>query len=463
MKVNYNMSAVITNSQLLTTEGRLSSAMEKLSSGFRINHAKDDPAGMAMSNKMKLQIDGLNRSSRNASDGTSVIQTADGALNEVTSIIQRMRELAVQAASDTNVQSDKEAIQAEIESLREEVDRVSKDTEFNKKPLLDGTLDNRVYSKNVSRVAASVYVDPGMYQVTVQSAATKGELTADAAKFTDMTTKVGADGIMKINGSPVEILATDTMEEAFEKIRDAAEIGEADASVTAAGELKFTSAFYGSKGVVDIEIDNSKLAAALGFSETEPATVSGEDAKLTLDTGFTDTTTTKVDGNKVVITDRDGFELSFVIDEGFPAAGANGEVQFEVTEIGSMTLQIGANEYQTMEVRLPKLNAEMLYLDEVDVTTVNGADRAIDRLDVALNQVTAARSSLGAAENRLDYAVDSLDETEENVTAALSRIEDTDMAQEMSNYTQQNVFEQAAISVLTQANDLPQQTLQLLQ
>lgn len=128
-----------------------------------------------------------------------------------------------------------------------------------------------------------------------------------------------------------------------------------------------------------------------------------------------------------------------------------------------MTLQIGANEYQTMEVRLPKLNAEMLYLDEVDVTTVNGADRAIDRLDVALNQVTAARSSLGAAENRLDYAVDSLDETEENVTAALSRIEDTDMAQEMSNYTQQNVLEQAAISVLTQANDLPQQTLQLLQ
>ena len=120
MKVNYNMSAVITNSQLLRTEGNLTTAMEKLSSGIRINHARDDAAGMAISNKMRLQIDGLDQASQNASNGTSVLQTADGALNEVTSIIQRMRELAVQAANDTNVDSDKKAIQAEIASLREE-------------------------------------------------------------------------------------------------------------------------------------------------------------------------------------------------------------------------------------------------------------------------------------------------------------------------------------------------------
>ena len=187
MKVNYNMSAVITNSQLLRTEGNLTTAMEKLSSGIRINHARDDAAGMAISNKMRLQIDGLDQASQNASNGTSVLQTADGALNEVTSIIQRMRELAVQAANDTNVDSDKKAIQAEIASLREEVDRVSKDTEFNTKPLLDGTLDNRVYAKNISRIDASIYVDAGKYEVDVTTAATKGNLAADSAQFADMT------------------------------------------------------------------------------------------------------------------------------------------------------------------------------------------------------------------------------------------------------------------------------------
>ena len=158
MKVNYNMSAVVTNKQLLTTEGKLTGAMEKLSSGLKINRAKDDAAGMAISNKMKLQIDGLDQASRNASDGDSVLQTADGALDEVTNILQRMRELSVQAATDTNSLGEREAIQEEINSLRDEVDRVSRDTEFNTKALLDGTLDTRVYAKNVSRISTSVYV-----------------------------------------------------------------------------------------------------------------------------------------------------------------------------------------------------------------------------------------------------------------------------------------------------------------
>ena len=179
MRINNNMSAVITNKQLLRTENNLTKSMERLSSGLKINHAKDNPAGMAISNKMQAQIDALDRASSNASDGTSVLQIADGALNETSAILQRMRELSVQAANGTNSLEDKQAIQDEIEALKDEVNRISKDTEYNSKSLLDGSLDTRVYTDNanVSRVNVSDYVNPGKYEITIkQPAATKAQM-----------------------------------------------------------------------------------------------------------------------------------------------------------------------------------------------------------------------------------------------------------------------------------------------
>ena len=169
MRINNNMSAVITNKQLLRTENNLTKSMERLSSGLKINHAKDNPAGMAISNKMQAQIDALDRASSNASDGTSVLQIADGALNETSAILQRMRELSVQAANGTNSLEDKQAIQDEIKALKDEVNRISKDTEYNSKSLLDGSLDTRVYTDNanVSRVNVSDYVNPGKYEITI--------------------------------------------------------------------------------------------------------------------------------------------------------------------------------------------------------------------------------------------------------------------------------------------------------
>lgn len=457
MKVNYNMSAVVTNNQLLRTEGKLTKAMERLSSGLKINHSKDNPAGLAMSNKMNLQIDGLSQASRNASDGSSVLQTADGALDEVTNILQRMRELSVQAANDINSISERQAIQEEIANLREEVDRVSKDTEFNTKSLLDGSLDARVYAKNVSRVSTSIYVDPAVYQLTVDAKATKAEAETGGSVF-DTVGEVGATGTISINGSSVDISATDTYEQAYEKIRNAAEIGEADASLDG-GSLVVTAANYGSNGSARITFSNDEIAIALGFGSLEPSYTEGTDAEISMDTavGFSASSTIDIDGNRVVITDKGGFEMSFLVDDEY-----EGDLEFEVTSIGAMTLQIGANQYQTMDVRIPQVDSKHLYLDRIDVTTVTGAERAIDELDKAIISINSVRSTIGAYENRLDYAVGSLDETEENVTSALSRIMDADMAEEMSEYTQQNVLQQAAISVLSQANDLPQQTLQLL-
>lgn len=492
MKINHNMSAVITNHQLLNTENAMAASMEKLSSGLRINHAKDDAAGMAISIKMKAQIRGLDQASQNASDGNSILETADGALNEVTAMIQRMRELSVQAANGTNTDSDKKAIQEEIDSLKKEIDRVSTDTEFNTKTLFDGSLDTRVYADHVSRMAISDAVTPGQYAFTVTAAATKATyndlgavtqpsyLAADGISQAEDFAAIPADaaGTVTINGREIKIEEGDTTMEVYEKLRDGSELGECTiAPLTETGgvyaekigdyafgdSLQIVSDFYGSSSTVSISCNNEELAKFLGVPMDNTNTMpTGTDVKLTLDTSsaFGDHCTYAVDGNKIAVTDRGGFEISFMLEEGYSSATP---INLEVTDIGTLTLQIGANENQTMDIRISEISAKSLYIDDLDVTTVTGADRAISKLDDALESISASRSRIGAYENRLDHAIASLDETSEDMTSALSRIEDVDMAEEMTEYTKQNVLSQAATSVLAQANDIPQQVLQLLQ
>lgn len=495
MKINYNVSAGIANKHLLGIENNLSKSMERLSSGLKINRAKDNPAGMAISNKMQAQINGLNRASSNASDGISVIQIADGALTETTSILQRMRELSVQAASDgTMSPEDKKAIQDEIDSLKEEIDRISKDTEYNSKPLLDGTLDTRVYTNNASRVQISDFVNPGTYSLKIEQAAKQaGPVTTDGVDY-NSNTAVGQSGTMTINGAKVEIDATDTYAEAYEKIRNAAETGEAIAQRDeTTGAVAFTSEAYGKESILKITFDNENLGDRMGFTASgdydliedsengvyvygkkDGANIlspAGSDPVLSADRddweGFSSSATVSFNGNKITVSDVGGFSISFLAEEGYQsnatAPAVDGKIEFEVTDIGTMTLHIGANKDQNMEVRIPEVSSKSLYVDDVDVTTVNGAGRAITSFDKAIAQVSSVRSKLGAYENRLEHSTGSLDTFEENMTGAVSRLTDVDMAEEMTNYTHMNVLNQAAISVLTQANDLPQQVLQILQ
>jgi len=479
MKINANIPAFITNKQLLRIEGNMATSMERLSSGLKINHAKDNPAGMAISNKMRAQIAGLDRASNNASDAIAAIRIADGALNETSSIMQRMRELAVQAANDTNGLEDRQAIQAEIEALKEEVNRISRDTEYNEMPILDGSLSARVYADNVSRISTTDAVSAGMYQVEVEEEATQAVTTGDTATALadpQGTTPVGVEGSVSVNGYSVEILTTDTASEIYEKLRSAAEVGGATLEKNADEALVFTSKAYGQGTALTIGFSSEDLASDLGFTSVtenaetgtwETALATGSDAEVTLTrksdspelSEFSDTATVRTDGNKVVVTDHAGFEMSFLIDEEF----TTGTIDLEVTDVGTMTVHIGANENQNMVISVPEISSESLYIDDIDVTTIGGAGQAITRMDEAIAKVSAARSTLGAYENRLDYSVTSLDAFEENMTEAQSRLTDTDMAQEMTTYTQQNVLNQAAISVLSQANDMPQQVLQLLQ
>lgn len=490
MKINHNMSAMIANKRLLDSDKSLSNSIERLSTGLRINRASDDAAGMAIATKMKAQIKGLSQASRNASDGVSVLDTADGALTEVHAMLQRMRELSVQAANETNMPDDLEAIQAEISSLRDEIDRISKDTEFNTKHLLDGTLDQRVYpdTRGITRIDISDSVTANMYTITVNKDASLAKYEGGQPHVGTDTVPAGVSGTVVINGVEVEISEGETFEEVYNKLREGAERGEVNLMIVdnvndqsgtpenggyvptdlaTGGNLVFVSDEYGSSTEMNIKCDDPDLAAFLGIDSDVKEIGADVDVTIptstaTFDSGFGTQATVLTDGNYVTISDRNGFEMKFeVIPEMITPKPS--DVKLEVTDIGTMTLQIGANENQTVDVRIPEVSSRTLYIDKVDVCTVKGADRAITSFDGAIAKVSEVRSSIGAYQNRLDYAVSSLDGTELNMTQALSRIEDVDMAEEMTEYTKYNVLTQAATSVLAQANDLPQQVLQLLQ
>ena len=476
MKVNQNIAAVISNTQLLRTEDKLTAAIERLSSGLRINNAKDDPAGLAISNKMKQQIAGIEQASRNTQDGTSALNTADGALNEVVSIIQRMHELAVQAANDTNTVEDREASQQEIVALRKEIDRISKDTEFNTKTLLDGTLDARVYANGADRVYVSDYVPTGTYKVNVTSMADEATFTTTNDLVTEIKNKLDQDKsvVLNVNGFKHEIVyrAGLTDEDIKESIRYAAEKGEVDTEIAADGKVTFTSQKLGSEAELNIsyavkekdkdDIETSITTTPIGLKD---AVVTLRKKPAATDSNFESSATATTIGNRVTITDKGGFSLDFSIDSDLVDPTDNTKISsitFEVTDIGTMNIQSGANEAQQISVRIPEISSESLYLDKIDLTTINGATLAMDTLDAALARVSEVRSRIGAYSNRMEHANASLGQTDEDLTAAFSRIKDIDMATEMVEYANQQVLQQAATSVLSQANDIPQQVLQLL-
>lgn len=477
MKINHNMSAIMANNKLRVTQNNLSSSIQKLSSGYKINSAKDNAAGLAIAYKMNAQIRALGRASENALDGVSAIETAEGELNEVHSMLQRMRELSVQAANDTYSLSDRQAIQAEIDEMRDEIDRLSESTEFNGQPLLDGTYDTRAYANadgvTVKNVSDSVVA--GNYKMNVTALATKLAYTTQ----TIAVDPIQQDGTFSINGVSAEIKAGDTAMEVYEKLRD---IGEAaGVNVTDdGGNLKFEAKEYGSSEKVDLAWSES-LNNVFGLLTDKQQVSEGLDAQVELvkkkddDTSlFGSTATTSSNGQRITITDNTGFSMTVIVDQDLykertgntAAAGSfntnNQPMVVEVKDYGNMVLQVGGSEGQTTYVRIPEITCDNIGIGNVNVLSHELASDSITKIDNAISYISSVRSSLGAMQNRLEHTQASLDVTEEAVTSAVSRIMDTDMAEEMAKYTQYTVLQQAGISVLAQANDLPQQVLQLL-
>ena len=505
MRINHNISALQTNSHMRRTDLSLSRAMERLSSGYKINRAADDAAGMAISRKMRTQVDGLERASMNGSDGISVIQTAEGALNEVTAILQRCRELSVQAANDTNTPEDRNSIQQEINQLIKEIDRVSESTEFNTKTLLNGELANNSYTDvpGVELIYSSDTVPANEYPFKLKMDPRQAVINCDSPYLdeVDETTK----GEIKINGVPVYFHEGQTKEEWYSSLRNTCDTigieaffgdgptedgpvetaGYEKGDESSGGNLIFMSKGYGSAEKIKITCSNPDLAAALGITADEDGVeAKGIDAEIELDqaafekSGFAKTATAFGDGDIVTIKDGDGQEWKYRITPG--TVGNNfvdqlgdgtgkpdpeyGDVDVMSTLLnaGSLYLQIGANEDQTMEVKIPRIDSETLGIKYANVCTHDNADRAITLFDKAVNFVSSIRSKLGAYQNRLEHTVTNLDTTNYNLTEAMSRIQDADMAEEMTEFTQQNVLQQAGTAMLAQANERPQSILSLL-
>lgn len=462
MRINTNMSALRSCYQLNNANDKLSKALERLSSGYKINSAEDNPVGAAIAQRLKTQLKGLDRAMQNASDGISVVETAEGALNEVTAIVQRMRELAIKGANGTMSANERQNLMDEVEQLQAEVDRISSNTEFNTRGLLNGELSRRAYTNVIGThiTYISDAVVAGQYELHVLSEATYAQFTTGAIDVPD--TGIECSGSITVNGETVEIEEGDTLDQVLEKIKSVADLTDIEVNYNGTS-LEFKSTLLGANYPIKLNC-TELLADALGIGLEEYT--NGRDAQVEPITNsmypFPASTSVSVDGNYVTLSGSENFEMRLKIDEGTTPAGGS-QVFITTLDIGTMVIQMGANEGQIMDINIPEVSCSSMGIDKLNLHTEAGCNRAMDLLDDALHYVTQVRSKLGAYSNRMDHAVQSLSVTNENMTAALSRIEDADMAAEMTNFTSQQVITQAANSMLAQANQLPEKVLQLLQ
>ena len=484
MVVQHNMQAANASRMLGITTNAQSKSTEKLSSGFRINRAADDAAGLSISEKMRKQIRGLDQASTNASDGISAVQTAEGALTEVHSMLQRMNELAVQAANGTNSESDRTSIQDEIEQLTTEIDRVAETTKFNETYLLKGYYG----TKNV-KIAAH---DAGLDGTLTQNA-TKATFTMQALAMGDKVT---------IGGTTYEIGA-DTLEHAKEVIKLPTEANAPGAVVTIDGK-SYTFDTY--TDVTQSKISYAKLSAFANNGST--ITYNGISATIFSDgepgaDGIDDKNRLLITANKayeMIATELKaassiGADSPVTIDaaniklEGtaITADSVNNKLKSELTTGGrhqnvtftfdkqdveianelTFNLHVGSDADMTNKigVTIESMSAAALGIQGLNVSDATGkaATYAIDSIADALAKVSAQRSSLGAVQNRLEHSIANLDNVVENTDAAESRIRDTDMADEMVTYSKNNILAQAGQSMLAQANQATQGVLSILQ
>ena len=465
MVVQHNMQAANANRMLNVTTSAQSKSTEKLSSGYRINRAADDAAGLTISEKMRKQIKGLDRASTNAEDGVSAVQTAEGALTEVHSMLQRMNELATQSANGTNSNTDRKAIQDEIDQLTTEIDRVSETTKFNETYLLKGDGAEKEHNVNAH--------DAGIDGVTLTDKGDKVDVTLKELKAGDKISIAGKnytigaetkDGqalvkaqendkqTITVNGTTYTYDATDKWTDGNGnkvKIGTGAadgeiKIGEGDVVSNGTKTLTVMKDANTADGIDDNDstVITARKAYQLQTAEIVKASSIGTDTAAEVNgTNKNDnytTATTTFTLNKGTVSYKGG--LSFNLHVGADA---------------DMTNKIAVN--------IDSMNSAGLGVKGIKADTEQDATYAIDAIADAISTVSSQRSALGAVQNRLEHTINNLDNVVENTTSAESRIRDTDMAEEMVNYSKNNILAQAGQSMLAQANQSNQGVLSLLQ
>ena len=409
MVIQHNLTAMNANRMLNVTTSAQSKSAEKLSSGYKINRAADDAAGLSISEKMRKQIRGLTQASSNAQDGVSAVQTAEGALTEVHSMLQRMNELAVQSANGTNSQTDRKAIQDEIDQLTSEIDRVSETTKFNETYLLKG--DSTTTTK-ASFMKSDYAIKDGVKLYLEGETSIDKNLTGDKLK----------EAIASGKKIYTEEAGANKQDKNTTK----------NTLAVKGSDYAYVTKLYDKKG-------NAVTAEQILAKQAADGTAVGTDGYFTSE------------GGKGVNVKADA---AAAFTEGYDVNGAI-----------SFSLHVGADSASDnkIAVKIDSMSAKGIGVYGLKVDTEDDATAAIDRIAEAVQKVSSQRSTLGAAQNRLEHTIANLDNVVENTTSAESRIRDTDMAQEMVNYSKNNILAQAGQSMLAQANQSNQGVLSLLQ
>ena len=465
MVVQHNMQAANANRMLNVTTSAQSKSTEKLSSGYRINRAADDAAGLTISEKMRKQIKGLDRASTNAEDGVSAVQTAEGALTEVHSMLQRMNELATQSANGTNSNTDRKAIQDEIDQLTTEIDRVSETTKFNETYLLKGDGAEKAHNVNAH--------DAGIDGVTLTDKGDKVDVTLKELKAGDKISIAGKnytigaetkDGqalvkaqendkqTITVNGTTYTYDATDKWTDGNgNKVK----IGTGAAD----GEIKIGEGDVVSNGTKTLTVMKDANTAD-GIDDNDSTVITAgkayqlQTAEIVKASSIGTDTAAEVNGTNK----NDNYTTAtttFTLNKG--TVSYKGGLSFN--------LHVGADADMTnkITVNIDSMNSAGLGVKGIKADTEQDATYAIDAIADAISTVSSQRSSLGAVQNRLEHTINNLDNVVENTTSAESRIRDTDMAEEMVNYSKNNILAQAGQSMLAQANQSNQGVLSLLQ
>lgn len=448
MRINYNVSAMLSNNALANNDSRLAQSLERLSSGLKINHAKDNPAGLAMAKRMNAQIEGLSQANDNANDGISVIETADGAMSEISEMLQRMNELAIKAANGPMSDSDRATVQDEIAQLKEEITRVAETTEFNGQKLLNGEFELKGY------VYGDVNVKVAGYSRDVPSKDYYISGITLQKEFVEAPVKDEKGNIFDENGNVVN-------DDPDKAVKERVWTGDYLATVTVPNDPE--NGGFPDEFTAKMTKDNLlTISGSNGFEMTLDLSGLNQDKEenlnLNLQKKFEDLDLGKPEKPGEPEEPAEVLEYTPKDKDQNPIT-----LRIDATGIGAMRLQVGANEGQVLPVEIPAISLRNMGIENLDVSTKEGSLKGIEDIDGAVKYVSKVRGMLGAYQNRLESTVNSLDVTSENMTAAYSRIMDVDMAEEMTNYTTYQVLTQAGTSMLAQANERPSQVLQLLQ
>ncbi len=487
ISVNTNIASLTAQRNLMGTSRKLSTSLQRLSSGLRINSAKDDAAGLAISNRMNSQVRGLDQAARNANDGISLAQTAEGALQESTNLLQRMRELAVQSANDTNSDSDRQSIQDEIINLQAEINRIADTTSFNGKQLLDGSFGvakfhvgaeaNQVISVTTGDARGTKI---GAHRTSLNSESSLGTAGASTAGYSvaDLT-------INGSKGTGIALIATGaTAKEAATAINGQT----VNTGVTASASTKVHISSVADQSYV------FELGTASSGTATVSASVSGGDLSTLVDSindhsAATGVTATENDaGDAVILEDGDGDTISLVMTTGGGDTWVTDTYDQDGTLTGTVASidSIAGSEQGTFKgsvliesdkafsldastglastaADIDASTSTLAKVSSIDVKTQTGANDSLTVIDKAIAKIDSIRGKLGAIQNRFESTITNLTNVSENISASKSRILDADFAKETAQLTKMQIIQQAGLSMLSQANQLPQSALSLLQ